>query len=174
MSKFEELLATVETYQALADENYKRIRKVAEELRAGLCNYLNSSDDVCVQLVPPGGPFEPKPYGDQAFSIPPKGFRPLGPVAFGLAVRVSKGTDWLRVTMECRKIGENFMVQIVGGDEYQTKVPLVDHDPEPLYTLIYRHVFDWFNERIERYQEGDYGTREIGFDFAVDVETAQA
>jgi len=66
------------------------------------------------------------------------------------------------------------MIQIVGGEEYQTKVPLGEHDPEPLYKMIYRHVFDWFNERIERYQEGDYGTREIGFDFAVDTETAQA
>ena len=106
--------------------------------------------------------------------MPPRGFRPLGPVAFGLAIRVTPGTDWLRVTLECRKVGEDFTVQIVGGDEYKTKMPLADHDPEPLYKLIYAHVFDWFADKMERYEDGDYGTREIGFDFADDVEPSVA
>ena len=172
MSKHQELLQTVEKYQALAAENYARIRKLAEEIDQGMCAYMSSSTGQCVHLVPPMGQFEPKPYGDAAFSTPPRGFRPLGPVAFGLAIRVTPGTDWLRVTLECRKVGEDFIVQIVGGEEYRTQIPLADHDPEPLYELIYRHVFDWFDDRMEQYEEGDYGTREIGFDFADDVETA--
>jgi len=162
MSKHAELLQSVEKYQALATENYDRIRKLAEEIDEGMCGFLSSSTGQCVHLVPPAGQFEPKPYGDQAFSMPPRGFRPLGPVAFGLAIRVTPGTDWLRVTLECRKVGDDFIVQIVGGDEYKSKIPL------------YRHVFDWFDDRIEQYEEGDYGTREIGFDFADDAEEVVA
>ena len=88
MSHFDELIETVEQHQKLADENYKRIRTLAEELRDGLCAFMDARDGVCVHLVPPGGDFKPKEYGDRAFSIPPRGFRPLGPIAFGLAVRV--------------------------------------------------------------------------------------
>lgn len=173
MSKFDDLIANVEAYQALAGENYDRIRSLAEQLREGFCEFLDSKDGVCVHLVPPAGPFEPKPYGDKAFSLPPRGFRPLGPVAFGLAVRVSRGTDWLRVTMECRKIGDLFHVQIQDGPEFEFKLPLADADPEPFYQHIYDHVFLWFASRIERYKEGDYGTREIGFDFADDIKTSK-
>ncbi|MEM1106202.1 MAG: hypothetical protein AAGH87_07405 [Pseudomonadota bacterium] len=166
MSRFEELLSTVETYQGLAAENYARIRRLAQEMREGLCGYLGATDGQCVHLVPPSGPFEPRSYGDHAFSIPPRGFRPLGPVQFGLAVRVSKGTDWLRLAMECRKSGEAFHVLMEGGREYTFALPLAENDPAPFYGEIYDHVRDWFQERIDRYNEGDYGTREIGFDFA--------
>lgn len=173
-SRYETLLATVDEYQALAAENYDRIRKLAEELRAGLCDYLGSSDGICVHLVPPAGPFEPKAYGDSAFSLPPRGFRPLGPIAFGLAVRVTKGADWLRLTMECRKSGENFKVQIAGGQEYIFTLPLANNDPKPFYEHIYEHVHNWFAVQIARYREGEYGTREIGFDFADTAGAAKA
>ncbi|MEO0982730.1 MAG: hypothetical protein AAFX03_08780 [Pseudomonadota bacterium] len=173
MSRFEELVATVDTYQGLAKENYDRIRRVAEEIAGGFCEFLGTADGVCVHLVPPVGPFEPKPYGDQAFSMPPRGFRPLGPVAFGLAVRVSRGTDWLRLTMECRKIGDLFIVQIQGGPEFEFKVPLSENHPEAFYDMVYNHVRNWFAEHIERYQKGDYGSREIGFDFTAGEEAAQ-
>lgn len=173
MARFDDLLATVETYQDLAAENYNRIRRLAEELRDGLCAYLGASDGACVHLVTPAGPFEPRAYGDHAFSVPPRGFRPLGPVRFGVAVRVTKGTDWLRVTLECRKAGDTFTVQIEGGGEYDFKLPLAENDPEPFYAQIYDHVHDWFETRIERYRDGDSGTREIGFDFAADTEQAK-
>ena len=173
MSRFKDLLETVETYQELATENYDRIRTLAEELKKGMCEYLNADDGVCIHLVPPMGPFEPREYAQQAYSIPPRGFRPLGPVAFGLAVRVTKGTDWLRVTLLCRKIGDSFIVQIQDGAEYEVSMPLKDADPEPLYEHIYQHVQSWFSLQIERYRDGDYASREIGFDFADDVETAQ-
>ncbi len=165
MARFEDLLATVERYQVLAAENYDRIRHLAEDLRDGLCDYLGASDGVCVYLVPPAGPFQPKPYGDEAFSIPPRGFRPLGPVAFGLAVRVSRGTAWLRLTLECRKAGDIFTVQIQGGEAYDFALPLSAMDPDPFFGEVYNHIRSWFATRIERYEEGDYGSREIGFDF---------
>ncbi|MEM1391480.1 MAG: hypothetical protein AAGG45_10405 [Pseudomonadota bacterium] len=168
MSRFDELIARVDYYQTLAAENYARVRGLADELRAGLCAHIGSEDGVCVRLVPPAGPFEPKDYNEKAFSIPPQGFRPLGPILFGLAVRVSKDTDWMRVTMECQKIGDSFITRITGGEEYQLSIPLKDNDPEPFYDHIYDHVMNWFGVQIERYEAGDYGQREIGFDFSRD------
>ncbi|MEM9180531.1 MAG: hypothetical protein AAGA89_12495 [Pseudomonadota bacterium] len=166
MSRFEDLISTVAHYQALSAENYTRVRTLAEELRAGLCAHIGSKDGVCVRLVPPAGAFEAKDYGDQAFSIPPQGFRPLGAILFGLAVRVSMGTDWMRVTIQCQKIGDEFIAQIVGGEEYRLSIPLQENDPEPFYDHIYDHVLDWFKTQIDRYEAGDYGGREIGFDFS--------
>ncbi len=173
MARFDDLLATVETYQALATENYDRIRRLAEELREGLCDYLSASDGACVHLVPPVGPFQPQPHGDKAFSIPPRGFRPLGPVAFGLAVRVTRGTDWLRVTLECSKSGDDFRVKIIGGEDFTFKLPLADNDPNPFFEHIFEHVKGWFDTHIENYRDGDPGSREIGFDFAVDQDQAR-
>lgn len=174
MSRFEDLISTVAHYQELAAENYTRVRSLAEELREGLCAYIGAIDGVCVRLVPPAGAFEPKDYGDQAFSVPPKGFRPLGAIVFGLAIRVSVGTDWMRVVMECQKIGDDFIARIVGGEEYRLSIPLKDNDPEPFYDHIYEHVLDWFKNQIERYEAGDYGTREIGFDISRNQEEAMA
>ncbi|MEM6534704.1 MAG: hypothetical protein AAGA24_04745 [Pseudomonadota bacterium] len=166
MTRFDDLITTVERYQLLASENYLRVRSLAEELRGDLCAYIGSNDGVCVRLVPPMGAFEAKDYGDQAFSVPPTGFRPLGPIMFGLAVRVSRGTDWMRVTMECQKIGDTFTTRIADGKEYHLKIPLADNDPEPFFDHIYQHVMDWFSVQIDRYEAGDYGAREIGFDFS--------
>lgn len=166
LSRFDDLIATVAHYQALAAENYDRVRSLANELSAGLCAHIGSTDGVCVRLVPPEGPFEAKDYGDKAFSIPATGFRPLGAILFGLAVRVSTGTDWMRVTIECQKIGEDFIARIVGGEEYRLRIPLSENDPRPFYDHIYAHVHAWFETQIERYEAGDYGNRDIGFDFS--------
>jgi len=173
MARFDDLLTQVEAYQALAAENYDRIRKLAEDLSSGMREYMSSDSGVCVHLVPPVGQFTPKPYGDQAFSMPARGFRQLGPIAFGLAVRVSKSTDWMRVTLQCHKLGEKFTVSILDGDEYTFELPLKDNDAEPFYQHVYEHVFDYFKEPMERYKNGEhYSTREIGFDFAEDDDTA--
>ncbi|MFN7055390.1 hypothetical protein [Hyphomonas sp.] len=166
MSRFDDLVATVETYQALAEENYNRIRRLAEDVRLGLCHYLDAGDGNCVHLVPPGGPFEARSYGDQAFSIPPRGFRPLGPVSFGLAVRISRKSDWLRLTLHCRKTGDTFVVQIEEGSEYEFHLPILEADAGPFYDHLYDHILGWFTDNIERYQEGAYGARAIGFDFS--------
>ncbi len=166
MSRFDELVAIVETQQALAEENYNRIRRLAEDVRAGLCDYLDAGDGDCVHLVPPAGVFEARPYGDQAFSIPPRGFRPLGPISFGLAVRISRRSDWLRLTLHCRKSGETFVVQIEEGSEYAFNLPIGDVDSAPFYEHIYTHILGWFADNIERYAEGAYASRVIGFDFS--------
>jgi hypothetical protein len=174
MSRFEELLKTVDTYQALADENYTRIRRLAEEVRGGLCDYIGAPDGICVHLVPPVGPFEPRAYGDAAFSIPPRGFRPLGPVAFGLAFRVSRQADWLRLKFECRKTGEEFVVGIEDGAEYTFQLPIEEGDSEAFYAHIYQYILGWFAENIESYREGAYGTRSIGFDLLSGPRMAEA
>lgn len=171
MARFDDLLSRASTYQDLVTENYDRIRKLAEDLSAGMCEFMGSTSGVCVHLVPPAGPFTPKAYTDEAFSMPPRGFRHLGPIAFGLAVRVSEGTDWMRVTLQCHKLGDKFTVQILDGDTYTFSLPLADEDTEPFYDHVYRHVYDWFDDQIEKYKDGDnYSTREIGFDFAEDDE----
>ena len=174
MTRFDDLIATVEAYQALAGENYARVRQLAEEVRAGLCDYIDASDGVCVQLVPPHGDFQPKAYGDQAFSMPPRGFRPLGPIAFGIAVRVSRGADWIRVTTQCQKIGDHFILDIQGGESFKLSLPLTKDDSTTLFEYVYKHVLNWFQSKIDQYEQGEYGTREIGFDFSREAESVKA
>lgn len=169
MTRFERLVELSEKYQQLAAENYARVRQLAEEVRGGLCDYIDAKDGVCVRLVPPHGEFEPKDYGDQAFSMPPKGFRPLGPIAFGLAVRVTKGTDWIRVTAQCQKLGEHFILDIQGGESFKLSLPLSENDSNELFEYVYSHVLNWFRAQMDQYEKGEYGTREIGFDFARDA-----
>ncbi len=168
MARFDDLVRTVDEYQKLAGENYTRVRKLAEELREGLCAFIGASDGPCVRLVPPTGPFEAKDYGDEAFSLPPAGFRPLSPILFGLAVRVSRSVDWMRVTLECQKIGDSFVARIAGGTDFRLAMPLAENDPEPFYGHVFQHVQGWFQTQIEHYQAGDYGKREIGFDISRD------
>ncbi len=173
MSRFEELIKTVDTYQALAEENYSRIRRLAEDVRGGLCDYIGAPDGICVHLVPPTGPFEPRAYGDEAFSIPPRGFRPLGPVAFGLAFRVSRRADWLRLRVECRKTGDEFVVGIEDGSSYTFTLPIEEGDAEPFFAHIYQYILGWFEENIESYRVGAYGTRAIGFGLLDEPSQAQ-
>lgn len=169
MSRLDKLVEIVETYQTLAAENYDRIRGVAEQIRGGLCDYIGMGEMTCVYLVPPAGPFEPRAYGDAAFSMPIRGFRPIAPVSFGLAVRLTRANDWLRVTLECRKLGETFIVHIEEGMEYEFKLPLSFETQLPFYEYIYSHIVNWFSDQIESYKNGEYGSRSIGFDFADDT-----
>ena len=169
MSRLDTLVETVQTYQELATENYDRIRGLAEQIRGGLCDYIGMGEMTCVFLVPPTGPFEPKAHGDAAFSMPPRGFRQLAPISFGLAVRLTRGNDWLRVTLQCRKTGETFIVSIEDGAEYEFRLPLSFENQLPFYDHIYSHILNWFSDQIERYKNGEYGSRVIGFDFADDT-----
>lgn len=167
MSNFEDLVTTVEAYQARATENYDRIRHLAEKLKEGFCEYLSANDGVCVHLVPPVGPFKPFTDLNKAFSIPPRGFRPLGPVYFGLAMRVSRGTDWIRIVMRCHKLGEKFTVYIENGPSYTFHLPLAESDMGEFFDLLFSHVREQFTEEIERYDRGSEA-RSIGFDFSDD------
>lgn len=166
MSRFDELVELADAYQGLVTENYDRIRRLAEDLRAGLCDWMNARDGVCVRLVPPFGPFEPRVYADEFLSLPPRGFRPLGPIAFGLAIRVSRQNDWMRLTLSARKAGELFHVAIADGPEHSFALPLRPGDPEPFFAMIHDHLRDWFSGAIQVYRQGEEDVRRIGFDFA--------
>lgn len=168
MSHFEELVETVAEYQKRAAEHYDRVKRLAEELRGGFCQYLGSGFGVCVHLVPPAGPFKPVTDLNTAFSVPPRGFRPLGAIAFGLAVRVSRQTDWIRVVMVCHKRGEKFTVEIDDGPSYTFSLPLAENNTDEFYNILFAHILGQFTEAIERYDRGT-DARSIGFDFTEDA-----
>lgn len=174
MTRFEELSAAVGRHQLLATENYDRVRAIAEHIRGGFCEYLAASDGECVHLCPPVGPFEPKAYADDAFSMPPKGFRPIVPIAFGLAVRVSKEGDWMRVTLQCVKEGEHFTVYIADGKSHVFDLPLpVDAMVNQIFfDMLHAHLLDEFRQQVEAYEQGEYGGTEIGFRMNVAGENA--
>ena len=165
-SKFDLLIERAGEYQELAKENYDRVRRIAEGIKSGFCKYLSAKDGVCVHLVPAQGAFQPKEYGDEAFSMPPRGFRHIGPIAFGLAVRVTKGTDWLRMTLICSKKGEFFEVSIVDGESHRFDLPFTDDDHQDFYEALFNHIMGWLEDKIELYKDGDYSSRSIGFDFS--------
>lgn len=163
-SRSSELAATVTRYKERAAENYYRVRTLAEALRDGFCAYMESDNPPCVFLVPPAGPFEPKDYGDLAFSVPPEGFQPLGPIAFGLIVRVSAQNDWLRLVLKCTKEAQDFTVEIEDGPSHTFTLPVQRVDHKAFFDTVFSHVNDWFAREVERYDSGEYGQRDIGFD----------
>ncbi len=166
VNRYAALTALATRYRALAAENYARTRALAESIRGGFCSFLYSQDPPCVMLVPPFGPFEPKAYGDAAFSIPPHGFQPLGPIQFGLAVRVGGQSDWLRVVLACFKEGDRFTVDIYGGGEHRFSLPLDEQNPVDFFAALYAHLESFFAAAIDDYEHGRYGSRDMGFDFA--------
>lgn len=164
MSRADELSKVVTRYRMLSAENYVRIRTLAEAIRDGFCTYLGSEAPPCVLLAPPAGPFQPRDYGDAAFTAPPSGFQPLMPIAFGLIVRITAQGDWLRVVMRCAKEGETFRLSIVDGVDYTFKLPLAEGPPHDFFDALYAHVTDHFTRAIDSYEQGEYGDSAIGFD----------
>ena len=162
------LFEVAEDYGRKSFDNYARIRSVAETLRDEFCAWL-SEEPGCVFLVPPEGRFTAKNYQSAAFSVAGKGYLPLKPISFGLAVLVSEDKDFMRVKLTCRKEGEVMTVRIENGRT--VKVPLAEDGEavdgptlEPLYTAIYEHILGFFQERVDDYDNGRYGVTEIGFD----------
>lgn len=170
-TRFEVLTGIVARHQQLAAENYRQIRAVAEHVREGFCAYLDASGGDCVHLAPPTGPFEPRGYGDEAFSLPPKGFRPIGPITFGLAVRVSQTPDWVRVALVCSKEGGAFNVEIADGKSHAFTLPLSKSEDRDFFDMLHAHLADGFSEQVRQYEEGAYGGREIGFEMSPEVVT---
>ncbi len=144
-------------------DNYAQIRSVAEQIQAGLCAYLDH-ERKCVFLVPPQGAFLEQNYGSAAFSVSGKGFLPLEPVSFGLGVRVSETGDFLRVVLQCRKEGARIDVQVEHNKTYELDLPLKEKELEVVLEGLYQHILHWFTDRVERYDHGNYGTSDIGFD----------
>ncbi len=162
-SRFLTISKAANAYGERSFDNYAQIRSVAEQLQAGLCQYLDHKRK-CVFLVPPQGPFLEQNYGSAAFSVSGKGFLPLEPISFGLGIRVSESGDFLRIVLQCRKEGARIDVQVENNKTYELDLPLVEKELTIVMEGLYQHILHWFTDRVERYDHGNYGTSDIGFD----------
>lgn len=168
MQRYADLVDTVTRHQILASENYERTRALAETVRAGFCQFLDAPGGDCVFLVPPGGPFEPRNHGDQAFSMPAEGFRPILPIAFGLAVRVTLQGQWTRIVLLCWKDGEHFRIDLAEGKSHVFPLPFEAGDHGAFFAALHDHLLEGFRDQIRQYEDGDYGSRDIGFELGAE------
>ena len=162
------LFEVAEDYGRKSFDNYARIRSVAETLRDEFCAWL-SEEPGCVFLVPPEGRFTAKNYQSAAFSVAGKGYLPLKPISFGLAVLVSEDKDFIRVQLTCRKEGDAIFARLSNGKTIRVELDEGERAPRteallPLIEAVYNHVLDFFQDRVDDYDNGRYGTQEIGFD----------
>ena len=162
-SRFQIISDAANAYGERSFDNYAQIRSVAEQIQSGLCAYMGGKNK-CVFLVPPQGPFIEKSYGSGAFSVSGKGFLPLEPISFGLGVRVSDAGDFLRIVLQCRKEGERIDVQVENNKTYELSLPVKQDALNIVLDGLYLHVLNWFTDRVERYDYGNYGSTDIGFD----------
>lgn len=162
-SRLQTLFNVAESYGTRSFENYARIRSLAETVRDEFCEWLSEETD-CVFLVPPEGRFSAKNYQSAAFSVAGTGYLPLKPISFGLAVRVSSDKDFMRLKLTCRKEGDSMFVRLEKGTEVRIPQPMTDGALTPLLETIYDHLTDFFQDRINDYDNGRYGVQEIGFD----------
>ncbi len=159
----EELAKAAEVYGSRSFDNYAQIRSVAEQIRNSLCHFLDEGDE-CVFLVPPQGPFMAQNYRSMAFSVAGTGFLPLEPISFGLAVNISGDGDYMRLVMTCRKEGEKMFIMMENALTFEVDLPIDDKALNEINEAIYQHLFSWFTDRVRQYDDGQYGTGDIGFD----------
>ena len=172
LTRFEQLSAAANQYGERSFDNYAQIRSLAERVRDRLCAYLNGNQK-CVFLVPPQGPFGSQNYGSGAFSVSGKGFLPLEPISFGLGVRISQSGDFMRIVLHCRKEGDKIYVQIEQDKNFEFDLPLMDTAIEDCLESLFQYLLHWFTDRTDQYDNGHYGSTDIGFDIQrVDI-TAQ-
>jgi len=162
-TRFQNISDAANKYGKRSFDNYAQIRSLAEKVRDGLCKYLDSERE-CVFLVPPQGPFVSQNYGSGAYSVSGKGFLPLEPISFGLGVRVSESGDFMRIVLHCRKEGENLYMQVEEDKTYDFELPLTDKELSACLEGLYQYLLHWFKDRVEKYDHGNYGTSDIGFD----------
>lgn len=163
VSRLQTLTAATQIYGQRAFDNYAQIRSIAETLRDGFCAWMDR-DEQCVFLVPPKGEFASQNYGSGAFSISGASFLPLDPISFGLAVKISNDDDFMRLTILARKEGERMFLSLENGDVETIDLPAEETQMLSVYETLYDHILRWFTDRVERYDNGDYGTADIGFD----------
>lgn len=168
--KLQALIDASETYGRRAFDNYAQIRSVAAALRDGLCAWLDNERQ-CVFLVPPKGDFAAQNYGSAAFSVSGKSFLPLEPISFGLAVKISTEEDYMRLTLLARKEGERMFLSLEKSETFALDLPVQEAQLVHLYEGLYDHVLKWFTSRVDHYDNGDYGTSDIGFDIQRATET---
>ena len=161
--KITEIVKAAEVYGERSFDNYAQIRSVAAQIRDGFCAWLDSTSQ-CVFLVPPQGPFQAQNYSSAAFSVAGKGFLPLEPISFGLAVRISGDDDYMRLIMTCRKEGDRMHVQVENKSPYELHLPVREDELVGLFETLHEHLLRWFTDRVKQYDHGDYGSTDIGFD----------
>ena len=161
-TKREEIAAAAKVYGERSFDNYAQIRSIAENIRDGLCEYLDP-EGPCVYLVPPQGAFAAQNYRSAAYSVSGKGFLPLEPISFGLAVRISGDGDYMRIVLTCRKEGNRMYISIEQAGQYELDLPAQDASLKGLYESLYSHLLRWFKDRVETYDNGSYGSNDIGF-----------
>ena len=162
-TRFQQISDAANLYGERSFNNYAQIRSVAEQVRDGLCQYLDSERQ-CVFLVPPQGAFVSQNYGSASFSVAGKGFLPLEPISFGLAVRVSESGDFMRMVLHCRKEGEHLYMQVEEDKTYDFDLPLSEKELNACLEGLFQYLLHWFKDRVERYDHGSYGSSDIGFD----------
>lgn len=163
-TRFDRLAETASRYGQASLENYALIRSFAEQLSEGFCRYLGDKKK-CVWLVPPEGAWLPQNYGSGAFSVSGKGFLPLAPISFGLAVRVTHTGDWIRIVVSAAKQGPDLDVAIAGGPDFDFRLPLSPERLGEFFDALYAHLTNYFKEAADHFESGSYGGRDIGFDF---------
>ena len=163
MTRFQALAEIAGDYGDRALENYSSIRNIAQSVRDSLRDHLCADGD-CVFLVPPGGKFGARDYGSGAFSVAGRGFLPLEPLSFGLAVRVSDRKDYIRIVMTCRREADTMFVTPDTGRPFRLSLPPTESELEEMTEALYDYLIDWFASRIDRYDNGSYGNNDIGFD----------
>ena len=163
LTRAEALAAIAGDYGDRALRNYAQVRNAAINLRDQLRDYL-CTDRECVFLVPPRGKFGARDYGSGAYSVSGKGFLPLEPISFGLAVRVSGRKDYIRIVMTARIEAEQVTLTPDNGKPYRLGLPLSDAEFREIAEDLYDYLIDWFASRIDRYDHGRYGNTDIGFD----------
>ncbi len=162
-TRLDKLAKAAEVYGERSFDNYAQIRSVAEQIRNSFCAYLDNGQE-CVFLVPPQGPFMAQNYRSAAFSVAGKGFLPLEPISFGLAVNISGEGDYMRLVLTCRKAGEHMFVQVEDAMVMEIDLPVDETGLTKINDHLYDHLLHWFTRRVTQYDEGDYGGSDIGFD----------
>lgn len=162
-SRLDKLARAAEIYGERSFDNYAQIRSVAEQIRESLCDYL-SEDHECVLLVPPQGPFMAQNYRSMAYSVAGKGFLPLEPISFGLAVNISGEGDYMRLVLSCRKEGDKMFIMIENAHTFEVDLPISAESRKHINETVYQHLNHWFTDRVRQYDEGQYGSGDIGFD----------
>ncbi len=162
-SRLEKLAKAAEVYGERSFDNYAQVRSIAEQIRESFCDYL-SEDHQCVFLVPPQGPFMAQNYRSMAYSVAGKGFLPLEPISFGLAVNISGEGDYMRLVLTCRKEGDRMFIMMEDALTFEVDLPMDKEAVKKINEALYNHLNGWFTDRVKQYDEGEYRSGDIGFD----------
>jgi len=162
-SRLDKIAEAAKIYGSRSFDNYAQIRSVSEAIRDGLCEWLDDGEQ-CVYLVPPQGPFTSQNYRSAAYSVSGKGFLPLEPISFGLAINISGDGDYMRLVMTCRKEGDKMFIHVDEGREVDLNLPLQKDELTTFFDSLNDHLLNWFEGRVDQYDNGSYGSNDIGFD----------